>query len=383
MADARSANQPIAGSSRIRQASRLSFRPKRPTQEFQSHRAMRLRMSWPIRWPTPIRGWTRRSTGRRPVAFPALSVGSRPRRRGSHGHRAARRRARLAEARAELIRHTLDAAKGRPGVKSLLRRRYRSSRTGGRSPHRRDHPRLRRADRSNRSAWAGRLVVMASRALAAVAKSPDDYAKVYGRILAASAQSRSSSIGSGEMFDPALAGYWGSADHAAAMENLPRHHSRQRGKDRRRENLAALERQGNRDAAETADGRADVYRRRFQLCRTDRRRRRRAIRTRCSVFSTPSRPQLQRVSRGLRPATCKAFTEFSSRRCRCRGIFFRRRPGSTKPASYSSPGSMACRIISSWLAGRKAPDRCCILPNCSGWPTRRVCCTIPSSPRRA
>ncbi len=59
----------------------------------------------------------------------------------------------------------------------------------------------------------------------------------------------------------------------------------------------------------------------------------------------------------------RAFTEFSSRRCRCRGIFFRRRRGSTRPASYFSPGSMACRIISSWSAGRKVRDRCCILPS--------------------
>src|SRR6185312_6566885 len=67
-------------------------------------------------------------------------------------------------------------------------------------------------------AMGGQLVVMASRALAAVAKSPDDYAKVYGRILR---QVREPVIihWLGEMFDPALAEYWGAADHAAAMEN--------------------------------------------------------------------------------------------------------------------------------------------------------------------
>ncbi|MGA9202310.1 MAG: DUF993 family protein, partial [Pseudolabrys sp.] len=67
-------------------------------------------------------------------------------------------------------------------------------------------------------AMDGRLVVMASRALAAVAKSPDDYVKVYGRILA---QVRDPVIihWLGEMFDPALAGYWGAADHTASMEN--------------------------------------------------------------------------------------------------------------------------------------------------------------------
>ena len=58
---------------------------------------------------------------------------------------------------------------------------------------------------------------MASRALAACARSPDDYAQVYGRVLA---QVREPVIlhWLGEMFDPALAGYWGHADHYKAMD---------------------------------------------------------------------------------------------------------------------------------------------------------------------
>ena len=66
-------------------------------------------------------------------------------------------------------------------------------------------------------AMGGRLIVMASRALARAAKSPDDYARVYGRILR---QVKEPVIihWLGEMFDPALAGYWGAADHMAAME---------------------------------------------------------------------------------------------------------------------------------------------------------------------
>lgn len=63
----------------------------------------------------------------------------------------------------------------------------------------------------------GRIVLMASRALVKAARSPDDYAKVYGRILA---QVRQPVIihWLGEMFDPALKGYWGHADHAKAMD---------------------------------------------------------------------------------------------------------------------------------------------------------------------
>jgi hypothetical protein len=63
----------------------------------------------------------------------------------------------------------------------------------------------------------GKLIVMASRALARVARSPADYERVYDRILR---QARQPVIlhWLGDMFDPALAGYWGSADADAAMD---------------------------------------------------------------------------------------------------------------------------------------------------------------------
>jgi hypothetical protein len=63
----------------------------------------------------------------------------------------------------------------------------------------------------------GRIILMASRALAASARSPDDYARVYDRILS---QVTEPVIihWLGEMFDPALEGYWGKKDHLAAMD---------------------------------------------------------------------------------------------------------------------------------------------------------------------
>jgi hypothetical protein len=63
----------------------------------------------------------------------------------------------------------------------------------------------------------GRIILMASRALAASAKSPDDYVRVYDRILS---QVKEPVIlhWLGEMFDPALEGYWGRKDHYEAME---------------------------------------------------------------------------------------------------------------------------------------------------------------------
>src|SRR4051812_23750272 len=62
-------------------------------------------------------------------------------------------------------------------------------------------------------ALGGRIILMASRALAACAQSPADYARVYDRILG---QVREPVIihWLGDMFDPALAGYWGFSDFA-------------------------------------------------------------------------------------------------------------------------------------------------------------------------
>jgi hypothetical protein len=62
----------------------------------------------------------------------------------------------------------------------------------------------------------GKLIVMASRALARVARGPADYERVYDRVLR---QAKQPVIlhWLGEIFDPALAGYWGSKDVDAAM----------------------------------------------------------------------------------------------------------------------------------------------------------------------
>ena len=62
----------------------------------------------------------------------------------------------------------------------------------------------------------GKLIIMASRALARVAKSPADYERVYDRILS---QVKQPVVlhWLGDMFDPVLKGYWGSADLEQAM----------------------------------------------------------------------------------------------------------------------------------------------------------------------
>jgi hypothetical protein len=63
----------------------------------------------------------------------------------------------------------------------------------------------------------GQIILMASRALARAARGPDDYIRVYDRILR---QVKEPVVihWLGEMFDPALEGYWGAGDHMAAMD---------------------------------------------------------------------------------------------------------------------------------------------------------------------
>ena len=113
----------------------------------------------------------------------------------------------------ELIRRTLDAAQGVTGAMVF---------SGAGTDH------VAQADVAGVIAayeeqcaaiekLGGRIILMASRALAVSAKSPEDYARVYDRILD---QVKQPVIlhWLGEMFDPALEGYWGSKDHAAAMD---------------------------------------------------------------------------------------------------------------------------------------------------------------------
>jgi hypothetical protein len=116
----------------------------------------------------------------------------------------------------ELIRRALEAARARPGVLIAC---------GVGTDHLQagdditldDVIRAYEEQIEAIEAMGGKLIVMASRALALAAKGPEDYAKVYDRILS---QVREPVIlhWLGEMFDPALAGYWGATDHMTAME---------------------------------------------------------------------------------------------------------------------------------------------------------------------
>ena len=64
-----------------------------------------------------------------------------------------------------------------------------------------------------------RIILMASRALARVAKGPEDYLRLYGEILGA-CDAPVVLHWLGEMFDPALAGYWGAASFEEALDTV-------------------------------------------------------------------------------------------------------------------------------------------------------------------
>jgi hypothetical protein len=63
------------------------------------------------------------------------------------------------------------------------------------------------------------VILMASRALAAAATGPDDYAEIYARVLGG-LERPAILHWLGPMFDPALEGYWGSADLDTATETM-------------------------------------------------------------------------------------------------------------------------------------------------------------------
>ncbi len=115
----------------------------------------------------------------------------------------------------ELIRRALAEARGRPGALTAC---------GAGTDHLAPGPDVTIDDviKAYESqieaieAEGGRIILMASRALTAAARSPGDYIRVYDRILS---QVKEPVIihWLGEMFDSALEGYWGSADHMEAM----------------------------------------------------------------------------------------------------------------------------------------------------------------------
>ena len=110
-------------------------------------------------------------------------------------------------------------------------------------------------------AAGSRIVLMASRALCQLAKGPDDYTRVYNRVLGGLSEPAIIHW-LGEMFDPALEGYWGAADHMTAIDTCL-----QIIEDKKKycwnKNFPSVGQKGNCDAPAVANGCEYVYRRRF------------------------------------------------------------------------------------------------------------------------
>ncbi len=226
-------------------------------------------------------------------------------------------------------------------------------------------------------AFGGRIILMASRALARVATSGDDYRKVYGRVLS---QVKEPVIihWLGDMFDPALAGYWGTKNLEAAMdvavEIINAHASKVDGvkislldKDKEiamRRRLAKGVRMYTGDDFNYAEliagddlGYSDAL---------------------LGIFDA------------IAPAAAAALVALVERRWRdfprhsradgaaVAAYLPQRRPASTRPVWCSWPISTAIRIISPWSAARRARARRCIWPRFSGSLMRRGCCAIRS-----
>jgi Protein of unknown function (DUF993) len=116
----------------------------------------------------------------------------------------------------ELIRRSLDAARDVPGA--LIASGCGTDHLAPESAQSVDDViRAYEEQMAAIEALGGKLIVMASRALARVARGPADYERVYDRVLS---QARQPVVlhWLGDMFDPALKGYWGSSQTAAAMD---------------------------------------------------------------------------------------------------------------------------------------------------------------------
>jgi Protein of unknown function (DUF993) len=203
-------------------------------------------------------------------------------------------------------------------------------------------------------AAGGRAILMASRALARAARSADDYLAVYGGLIR---QAKEPVIlhWLGDMFDPQLAGYWGSTDLDTATETvlslINEHRSRIGGIK-----ISLLE-----QAREVAL--------------------RRRLPPGVPMFTGDDFNYAELIE-GDAQGNSHATAPSSHPPSRSRARSSRHPPSTTRPASCSSPGSTATRSTSPWPAACSPPARPCTTPTCSVWRTGPGCCATPTSPAR-
>ncbi len=224
-------------------------------------------------------------------------------------------------------------------------------------------------------AAGSQAILMASRALAAVAKGPDDYLEVYGHLLR---QSSDPVIlhWLGPMFDPALAGYWGSDDLDAATETflqvIAAHPDKVDGVK-----ISLLDAGPRGRPAPTAPRRgALLHRRRLPLPGADRGRRTGLQPRPARHLRPPGAPGRLGGQRARHRRRAPASAACWTRRSSCPGTCSARRRASTRRASSCSPGWPATRRTSPWWAvsSRRAP--CRIWRGRTNSPTASACSPI-------
>ena len=242
-----------------------------------------------------------------------------------------------------LIRRSLDAARAVPGARIAC---------GAGTDHLAPEPSLTIAEVIAAyeeqvefvESLGGQVILMASRALAACAGGPDDYVRVYDRILDQVAEPVIIHW-LGEMFDPALEGYWGARDHMAAMDVcldvIERHADKVDGikvslldKDkeiamrRRLPDGVSMYTGDDFNYAELIEGDAEGY--------SD------AL---LGIFD-PIAPAASAALDHLADDDAARFHDLLAPTVPCPATSSRRRRGSIRPAWFSWPGSTAIRTIS-------------------------------------
>ncbi len=222
----------------------------------------------------------------------------------------------------------------------------------------------------------GRIILMASRALASSAAGADDYA---GSMTACCRRSASAVIihWLGDMFDPALAGYWGTMISTRRWIRAVAIISANAGQGRRRRRFRCSTSSARSTCAAGSIRACKMYTgddfNYAELIAGDDQGFSHALLGIFDAIAPAASYALSRLAAATRPVS----TTCSGRRCRCRATSSGRRRGSTRPASCSWRISTATRIISPWSAARRARARRCIWPSCFGWPTSPGCSPTP------
>lgn len=227
-------------------------------------------------------------------------------------------------------------------------------------------------------AAGARPVLMCSRHLAAAARSREDYLRVYDELLTA-ADEPVVLHWLGPMFDPALAGYWGSADLDEAADAVV---ELIKAYDTRVDGIKVSLLDADREVA---------LRRRLpagvrlytgddfhypELIRGDVSGHSDALLGVFAAIAPAAAAALAALDRG----SWRRTTRSSRRPCPWPGTSSRRPPGTTRRASSSWPGWPGTRTTSRWSAGRSPAARRRTWPPCSPSPTPPGCCRTRTWP---